>query len=593
MIKAFVKQHRVLTLLFVCISFLVGCGAGSTDGEDVLEPLGSGASGGQICEVDETSTYIVDILGAVTFERLLTLAEPSVAGFTSVSLDVENPQTLPAKGIAIELVDCAGTVLDSTETNDEGEYRVRGATSSQVKVRVVASMTGEYSRNIPGDSQSLSWSVAIRDNRSRNAIYAFETDPEFVSVLTRRNIHLSSGVAFTTALNISNRQAAPFAILDSIGKGIDFLIDSGYSADLPHLNIFWNQSNRSSVNNSPSEGELVSSYFSGGNIYLLGHLETDADDYDEHVIIHEWAHYLEYAISRSDSIGGSHFISGAYDPRLSFSEGFSNAFSAIVLDDAVYRDTLMGDDGFTGLGFDIEANSLGLAGFTPGWFNEFSVQSILYDLIDGHVETDGSDEELDLPDEEIEIDVFDFLSAFGNQHKTTGAFTTIFSFIDAVKQNLGGNSEISESIDVLTEEQSITAIEDEWGDDNRTWDSLALIGERGIFPVLSGAETVLCLDNTTQPYNGLATRRFMRFNHSTTRTILFEVQANSSTVDPVLRIYHEGVLQHQLTSSTSSLRQSLTGLDKGEYVIELTEQKVLTGDRPTQNLCFDVSANFF
>src|SRR5690606_40072898 len=46
--------------------------------------------------------------------------------------------------------------------------------------------------------------------------------------------------------------------------------------------------------------------FVGDVIYLLGAENVDTDEFDTHVILHEWAHYFEKALSRTDTIGGMH-----------------------------------------------------------------------------------------------------------------------------------------------------------------------------------------------------------------------------------------------------------------------------------------------
>ena len=59
----------------------------------------------------------------------------------------------------------------------------------------------------------------------------------------------------------------------------------------------------------------------------------DSDEYDRHIIIHEWGHYFEDKLSRADSIGGPHGLSDRLDFRVAFGEGWGNAISAIITDD--------------------------------------------------------------------------------------------------------------------------------------------------------------------------------------------------------------------------------------------------------------------
>src|SRR5690606_1382677 len=67
---------------------------------------------------------------------------------------------------------------------------------------------------------------------------------------------------------------------------------------------------------------------SSGNIYrglyILGGIQgsvcTDTDHFDRSVILHEYGHYLEAALGRSSSPGGSHDGNSVIDPRLAWSE---------------------------------------------------------------------------------------------------------------------------------------------------------------------------------------------------------------------------------------------------------------------------------
>ena len=89
-------------------------------------------------------------------------------------------------------------------------------------------------------------------------------------------------------------------------------------------------------------------------IFLLGAEDTDTEEYDRHVIAHEWGHYLEDAFSRSDSVGGPHALGDQLDMRVAFGEGWGNAFSAMVERDPVYKDTL-GPAQNTGFYLDVES----------------------------------------------------------------------------------------------------------------------------------------------------------------------------------------------------------------------------------------------
>ena len=101
---------------------------------------------------------------------------------------------------------------------------------------------------------------------------------------------------------------------------------------------FWSPNN-SAASGNYSEGDIGTSFYTNGTIYILGKEDEDSDEYDRHIIIHEWGHYFEDKLSRADSIGGPHGLSDRLDFRVAFGEGWGNAISAIITDDVFYRDS--------------------------------------------------------------------------------------------------------------------------------------------------------------------------------------------------------------------------------------------------------------
>ena len=51
---------------------------------------------------------------------------------------------------------------------------------------------------------------------------------------------------------------------------------------------------------------------------------------DASVLSHEWLHYFEHKIGRSDSIGGSHAFGEKMDMRVAWSEGMASGLSAAM-----------------------------------------------------------------------------------------------------------------------------------------------------------------------------------------------------------------------------------------------------------------------
>jgi hypothetical protein len=317
--------------------------------------------------VDDSSTVIVS--GRVTFDLLPF--KPSGNG-----LDVTSPVILPAKRVLVEVRDYSGNVVVSGNTDDDGNFSFDIPKDLELRIRVSAKML---------QTSDVSWNVEVRDNTTtiagKNPLYVTDSSAFITSNNITKNIHLPSG---RNGSNSGVRSAAPFAILDTIYDSMGEIIAVEPEVDFPPLEIYWSPQNNSS-SGSLEDGDLGSSFFlRPKKIYILGDENSDADEYDRHVVAHEWIHYFEDNFSRSDSLGGPHSQDDRLDMRVAFSEGLANALSGVITNDPIYRDSNAFWPYF-GWSMDIESD------YTPypGWFNEDSVQSIVYDLYDAN--SDGVD----------------------------------------------------------------------------------------------------------------------------------------------------------------------------------------------------------
>jgi len=104
------------------------------------------------------------------------------------------------------------------------------------------------------------------------------------------------------------------------------------------LDAFWSVNNTLTSPTNIDAGELSASFYRGGSVgqlFLLGNASVDTEEFDDHVVMHEWGHYFEDKFSRSDSIGGAHTIGQSLDARLAFGEGWATALAAIVLENLI------------------------------------------------------------------------------------------------------------------------------------------------------------------------------------------------------------------------------------------------------------------
>ena len=168
--------------------------------------------------------------------------------------------------------------------------------------------------------------------------------------------------------------------------------------------------------------------------------DNDIDEYDQHIVAHEFQHFLEDQVSRSDTPGGPHSLDEQLDMRVSFSEGFANAFSAMVLNDPVYRDAFGASQGQV-YRFDVERGQVA----SRGWFNETSVQAIAWDLFDA------------ANDDNVSIGYGPMHRVLRDSMRDGTPLTSIFSFVTPLKQIAGVPAA---AVDARVEAESIVVDDD-------------------------------------------------------------------------------------------------------------------------------------
>jgi len=380
-----------------------------------------------------TSASNITLSGVVTYDL--------VPHKRTYGLDYDNISAEPVKQVVVELM-CEGSVLSTTNTDDSGNYSFSAPSNILATVRVKAQM-------LKTDAPSYTYNVTVVDNTQSQDLYAMESVPFVIEAddIVDKNLHAQSG--WTGSAYTSTRVAAPFAILDSVLVAMTPVIKVNPSTVFPELKINWSKRNIS-VNGDTEDGHITSSHYNGDEIFILGSAENDTDEYDGHVIIHEWGHYFEDKFSRSDSIGGEHTFGDRADIRVAFGEGFGNAYSAIASEDTIYRDT-SGASQASGFKFDLDDNDCTNA----GWYSECSVQSILYDLFDAS--NDGSDT--------VNLGFEPIYNILIDEQKDTPALTSIFSFIKELKDERIAESDL---IDALVSGQNIDEITDIYGDSELT-----------------------------------------------------------------------------------------------------------------------------
>ena len=291
------------------------------------------------------ATQFSELSGRAFYEKVeadgdgLRLARPVMVPIRGARVDVVNRQT--------------GALVSVAETDDRGWFRTAVPIGQDSSVRVL--------------SRSRSSELVVADNTNGSGVFFVDQD-------------LDSGRTPVLIASDQSRVSGAFNILDVIRRGNLFLAAMDPTLPLPEVTLFWSPNNTTEIGNV-ADGHIGGTFFNvaDNTAFVLGDRSVDSDEFDDAVILHEYAHLLAARFSGDDSPGGQHLIGDVLDPRVAWSEGWANFFSAAVRNQGVYLDSF-GQDGAGVLEFDLEDNTP--AGDRPGYWSEFSVHSILWDLYD-------------------------------------------------------------------------------------------------------------------------------------------------------------------------------------------------------------------
>jgi len=549
---------RIFYISFTCLilHFLTACSSGGSASAVGDCTLGKGTN--------------VTISGKVTFD----LVPHDGAG----ALDYPNTAVTDSKGVTVEAV--CNSVIATTTTDVNGNYslHVPGETNN-VFIRVNAEMKK------PG---APAWDFTVVDNTRSKALYSM-SGAKFNSSDQNsiRNLHADSG--WTGASYGSDRVAAPFAILDTVYWALQKVLNEDALTVFPALRINW------SVNNVPvdgntSNGQIITSHFNRytNEMFLLGAENNDTDEYDEHIIIHEWGHYFEHNFSRSDSIGGFHSGGERLDMRVAFGEGFGYAFAGIVTDNPVVVDSQGASQGLAGV-LNVDNNNC----LNPGWYSECSVWSILYDLYDS------TNDSVDA----VSLGFAPLYSVLVNEQKNTPALTSVFSFIHVLKTN---NPSAAASVDTLVAgpTSSINTIIDEYGTGETN-----NAGSANVLPIytsITASQTInsLCVSDDFKGRNidgdiiynenKLSSFRYLRLtvpqNKSYTITVDKSLSAGGPGDDPDIFLFQQGNVVDLSLGTQLNTETLTTNLTAGvTYVLQIYDDKVTYTEPPADDTCYTVN----
>lgn len=559
----------------------------------VTDPSGLSSSDSVSVTVQEPAA-VVSISGALSYE----FPPPNAS---CRGLDFNNPQVRPIRQATVQLLDASGTtVLDSAVSDDNGAYSFTADASTDAKIRVRAEIIG------------ANWNVEVRNNvdtsgspppLGQRPIYVMDSSV-FNSGVQNQTRNLTAVTGWGGSGYTGTRVAAPFSILDTIYTAMQFVIAEDPGANFTALDAFWSPDNKAASPTDIDLGDLPTSYYNGASsLFLLGMDGVDTDEFDDHIIAHEWSHYFEDNFSRSDNIGGRHGSGESLDMRVAFGEGWASALAAMTLNDPLYCDTATSSSGG---GFNSESSNDGIV----GWFNELTVIRLIYDLWD----TGPGD------DDASSIGFGPIYDVMTGPQSTTPAFTSVFTFATYLKQRGTGQDAFIDAL--LTDNGINPAGIDIWGSTEQNDGPGAPDDVLPIYtPItLGGGAVNICVNSqfdNARDSNKLSEHRYLRLNLSTSTQVAFSAIANpapsqpsagfdctadpndpenSQHSDPDFRVWKNGQLYVQgFSCEPNSETPPRTGLlSAGEYLIDLNDFRHDDDDSPPgypEQVCFDVSAN--
>ena len=338
------KVTFLVSLALLCC-MVASCGSGSKASSTTPVSQTTPVSTDPASDPDPKPNGSITISGTVTFDR--------VGHLSNGGLDYSNIEQKPIRAVIVQLLHSDGSVVGQTMTDDSGRFDISASPNISVKIRVLAQLL---------KVGTPSWNFMVTDNTRGNALYALDGDLfNSGSEDMTRDLHASSGWGGNDY--VGPRAAAPFAILDSIYSAVQLLLSADANVVIPSSEIRWSENNKP-VSGDWDRGQIGTSFYEPRDraLYILGDKNNDTDEYDESVIQHEFAHFFEDSLSRTDSIGGAHSITSRLDPRVAFSEGLANAFAGMLSETASYSDS-SGSKQASGFIFKLEESTVG----SEGW----------------------------------------------------------------------------------------------------------------------------------------------------------------------------------------------------------------------------------
>lgn len=513
----------------------------------LLASCGGGGGGG-------TDAANVTISGTAEYESVPNNPATGALNYSAATLR-------PIRQATVQLINGAGDVLGSTVTGDSGAYSLTVANpKAAVRVRVRA-------ESMRSAGSGGAWDVRVLDNTSGNALYALDSAPFTPAAAESRNLRAASG--WGGSRYTSARTAAPFAVLDVAVSTTQRVLSVSPNQSFPALSMHWSANNLPAGGESEADwaqGQIGTSFYTfdsanGHRLFLLGAADADTDEYDSHVVAHEWGHYFQQALSRDDSRGGPHGPDDKLDMRVAFSEGWGNAWAGIALGDPRYADSV---DTGQARGFIIDVSQAPSS--NRGWFSEASVQYLLWQY--GQTQAAGFGA------------MFEVLVG---PLRTSSALAGIHQFSALLK---AARPAAAGSIDALLAGQLVTVVDGLASGETNDGSGAVVLPIYGIYS--SGSQTICVNDNAGRP-NKLGNFIYRRFTASGPRALSLTAAGGVTGSDPDILLVRADGTSQTFESAVDGSESGTTNLPAGTHTVVLYDFNLNGSGSAVGQRCFNFS----
>ena len=341
-LNAALYNARVFFICLLAMATLVSCQKPESNTQPSVQPI---------------ADYCMDKPGPQTFTSSVTVSGNAKYEYRLNGNGAVQTPGNPIRHAEVRVTNSVGTIIQCTETTSAGNFTL-----------TLPANTGNYAVQVVSRANNTNNTAYVMNNHTANAFYSVAT-----TVASTSN---TTGIALI-AKATGTLEGAAFNILDQILNSQDYLrartancnvsASSNYYPDCdpfpnnarnpnpagtgraPLIYAYWTPGLNPGSYINVSSG--LSFYLNGKQqLFILGGVggdtsKTDMDHFDNSVIIHEYAHFIEDQFGNPDSPGGSHDGNSIIDPRLAWGEAWADFLQAAVqkyvnsLWEPVYRDT--------------------------------------------------------------------------------------------------------------------------------------------------------------------------------------------------------------------------------------------------------------